>query len=113
MFKKLFRKKQRRLTKTEYYKKWDLFGLLEDLHAAEELLATKISGCSGSVDSVVKFREALIDEIDWLEFNNKTDLTQIFEWFLPNGVWDDFAGPEGLELGNRISERSTRWKQGQ
>ncbi|MFC0606686.1 hypothetical protein ACFFGQ_03045 [Rufibacter quisquiliarum] len=112
MFNWLFGKKQKQLTKFEYYEKWDFYGLLDDLHIAEEMLKNKNSGYSGDFDSVEQFREALEDEIDWIEYNNKTDLTQIHQWFLPTGVWDDFAGPDGLELGNRISKRTSKWIKG-
>jgi len=103
---------QEPFSKAEYWRKWEFYSLLEDLHKAERFLASKTGGYSGNFDSVEEFREALLDEIDWIEFNNKTDLNQIHQWFLPTGVWDDFTGSEGSELGNRISERVSRWEKG-
>lgn len=108
----LFKKKQKRLSKIDYRKKWKFFELLDDLHKAEKFLANRRGGYSGKFTSVEEFRHALLDEINRIEFNNENNLKQIYDWFLPNNIWSHFTGKEGLELGNRIFERASRWKNG-
>lgn len=98
------------LSKTEYWKKWEFFELLDDLHTAEKMLANYSGGCSGEFLSAEEFHEALIDAIDDIEFGNQTDLTRFWVWFAPTCAWDDFVCDEGIDLGNRIFERVNKWK---
>jgi hypothetical protein len=98
------------LSKIEYWKKWEFFELIEDLHAAEQILSNYEGGHSGEFLSAQDFRQTLEDAIDDIEFGNKTDLTRFWFWFAPTCAWDDFVGIEGQELGNRIFERVDKWK---
>jgi hypothetical protein len=98
------------LSKIDYWKKWEFFELLDDLHAASELLSEYKGGYSGKFLSAESFYEELVDAIDDIEFGNQTDLTRFWLWFAPTCEWDDFVGQEGLELGNRIFERVDKWK---
>lgn len=98
------------LSKIDYWKKWEFFELLEDLHAAEKILAEYKGGYSGEFLSAEEFHEALLDAIDDIEFGNQTDLNRFWLWFAPTCAWDDFVGEEGIELGNRIFERVNKWK---
>ena len=86
--------------------------MLDELREAEKLLKGRTGGYSGKYLSAEEFREALKDEIDSIEFGNKYDLIQIYLWFAPTTQWDDFAGSEGLDLGNGIFERVSRWRDG-
>ena len=109
-FKDLFeRRKPDALSKVDYWKKWEIFELLEDLHAAEKMLANYQGGYSGEFLSAQEFHETLLEAIDDIEFGNQTDLTRFLIWFAPTCAWDDFVGIEGLELGNRIYERVNKW----
>ncbi len=99
------------LSKVEYWRKWEFFELIEDLHLAENVLSKYKGGCSGAFLSAEKFHEELIDAIDDIEFGNQSDLTRFWIWFAPTSAWDDFVGEEGLDLGNRIFERVDKWKQ--
>lgn len=111
MFKRLFNKNRPDgLSKIDYWKKWEFFQLLEDLHKAEKLLANFKSGYSGEFLSAENFHDALLDAIDDIEEGNQMDLTKLYIWFAPTSQWDDFTGKEGMELGNRIFERVNKWK---
>jgi len=102
--------KQKRLSKMEYWKKWEFFELLDDLHKAEKLLSNYKGRHSGNFSPAEKFHEALLDAIDDIELGNQTDLTPFYIWFAPTSIWDDFTGTEGNELGNKIFERVNNWK---
>jgi|GEM_PF-1649693 len=108
----LFRNPTHPLSKEEYWKKWELIELIEDLHLAEALLSKYEGGYSGDFLSAQEFHRALIEEIDKLESENRTDLNQIWIWFSPTCAWDDFVGRDGIELGNRIFQRADNWKKG-
>ena len=112
MFKNLFSKKHEKLSKLAYWKKWEFFDLLDDLHKAEKMLSQYEGGYSGEFLSAQEFHTALVDAIDEIEFGNQTDLTNIWIWFAPTTAWDDFVGKEGIELGNRIFARADKWKKG-
>ena len=99
-----------KLSKVDYWKKWEFFELLDDLHKAEKMLSKYEGAYSGEFLSAQEFHEALIDAIDDIEFGNQTDLSRFWIWFAPTKAWDDFVGEEGIELGNRIFERVDRWK---
>jgi hypothetical protein len=107
---KIFGERPERLSKMDYWKKWEFFELLEDLHEAEKLLSNIKVGYSGEFLSAESFHEALLDAIDEIEEGNQTDLTRFYIWFAPTSQWDDFAGAEGMELGNKIFERVNKWK---
>ncbi|PBQ30443.1 hypothetical protein CNR22_01230 [Sphingobacteriaceae bacterium] len=98
------------LTKEEYWKKWEFFELIDDLHKAEELLSNFTGGHSGEFSSAEHFRETFVDAIDDIEGGNQTDLTRFYIWFLPTSTWDDFTKDQGQELGNKIFERVDSWK---
>ena len=98
------------LSKIDYWKKWEFFELLEDLHAAENILSKYEGGHSGEFLSAEEFHKSLVEEIDAIEFGNQTDLSKIWLWFAPTCAWDDFVGGEGIELGNSIFERVDKWK---
>lgn len=110
MFKRLFKKNKPEIPKLEYWNKWELYDLLDDLHLAVEMIEKK-SGCVSDVFSSSKeFSDEISNVIEGIESWNKTDLTKIWLWFAPTCAWDDFMGTEGSELGNKIFERVDRWK---
>ena len=95
-----------KLSKVDYWKKWEFFELLDDLHSAEKLLSEYKGGHSGVFLSAQEFHQSLVDAIDDVEFGNQTDLTRFWFWFAPTCEWDDFLGKEGEELGKKFLSES-------
>lgn len=98
------------VSKEDYWRKWEYFELLEDLHKALGLLSEYEGGNSGDFLSAQDFHLALEDAIDDVEFGNNDDLSKFWIWFAPTSVWDDFVGEKGADLGNSIFERVDKWK---
>ena len=109
MFKKFINKSLESLSKTEYWKKWDILGLVVDLHIAKKILSKYSGGCSGEFTSAEDFHEELVKAIDKIELGNETDLSDFFYWFAPASEWDNFVGKEGEEIGNKIFRRASKW----
>jgi hypothetical protein len=99
------------LSKIDYWKKYDFFELIADLHQALEFLANYSGGYSNGFLSAEAFYLALEDAIDDIEFGNQTDLNRFYIWFAPASDWDDFTGNEGSDLGDNIFERVKKWKE--
>ncbi len=106
----LFKPVPEGLSKVDYWKKWEYFELLDNLHEAEQLLSYFRGGHSHDFKSAQDFHQALVDVFDYVEYGNQNDLTRFCNWFAPTADWDDFVGMEGIALGNRIYERVSRWK---
>jgi hypothetical protein len=109
LFQKLFRTKEKKLSKVDYWRKWELFELFDDLHKAEKLLNSRQS----SGDRAEKFKTEFIEELGEIEGDNVADFTRVWEWFSPNKEWDNVVGVEGKEFGKRIFQRTDRWKRNQ
>ncbi|TXE15456.1 hypothetical protein ES731_15355 [Psychroflexus gondwanensis] len=110
MIKRFFKEKPERLSKVEYWKKWEFFELVEDLHKAEKLLAEFKGGYSNQFDSAQDFHSHLVDFINDIEYGNRIDISELWIWFAPTCAWDDLVGLVGIEIGNRIFERVDNWK---
>ncbi len=110
MFKRLFRNRISRIPKYDYWKKWELFELIDDLHKAENLLSKLKGGHSGKFNSKEDFYNAFAEELDEVESDNVADFTLMWRWFMPGFEWNDFTGSEGKILGNQIFSRLDRWK---
>ena len=108
IFNNLFGTGNKRLSKDEYWKKWEYFELLDDLHLALRLL----SESNSDTKEKEMFKLALEEKIDDIEFGNQNDLTDIWTWFSPGGQWDALMGQENKHLKDSIFERSDRWKKG-
>jgi hypothetical protein len=112
MFKRLFQKrKSDKLSKVEYWKKWELFELFEDLHKAERLL-TDISNYRKDSE-FGKFKEDFFEELYEIKGDNVADFTRIWEWFAPTKEWEIFSGQKGKELSNNIFRITDKWKRNQ
>jgi hypothetical protein len=109
MFKRLFQKKKSDgLSKIEYWEKWEIFELFEDLHKAEEML---INAGDVKFDSdFVAFKDIFIKELYEIGRENVVDFTRVWEWFAPTKEWDATMGLAGKELGSQIFYRVDRWK---
>ena len=112
ILKKILNNRKNKLTKEEYWVKWYIFELLDDLNKAKEILSHYKGGYSGEILSAEEFHDLLEYEIMSIEEMNNNDLNQLHNWFAPTSAWDDFTGLEGAELGNRIFSRLNNWKQG-
>jgi hypothetical protein len=108
-FQKIFWTKKKRLSKADYWKKWELSELFDDLHEAEQLLNSRQA--NGDRDEI--FKTKFIEELGEIEGDNVADFTRVWEWFSPNNEWDNLVGSEGKELGKRIFQRTDRWKRNQ
>jgi hypothetical protein len=97
---------RKKLSKIEYWKKWEFFELLNDLHSALELLIKR----NLSTKEADEFRIALEENIDDIEFGNQTDLSYIWMLFSTGGQWDVIMGQNDREIRERIFERTDRWK---
>lgn len=109
-FMKFLDKSEIKLSKEDYFKKWEISELLADLHLASEMLSQREGGYSGKYLSVEEFKFALDEAIDDIEGGNKIDLSFFYYCFAPTCEWDDFTDENGIELGNRIFERVSNWK---
>ena len=68
LFQKLFGTREKKLSKIEYWKKWEIFELFDDLHEAEQLLnSRKYDG-----DRDEKFKTEFIGEFGEIEGDNGT-----------------------------------------
>jgi hypothetical protein len=108
IFKRIFNSdKPKPISKTEYWKLWELYELFDDLHLAERLLE---DNQLESINGLQEFKDQFIEELYEVEGDNVADFTRIWEWFKPNKQWDINMGIQGRDLGARIFYRTDRWK---
>lgn len=69
------------LSKVDYWKKWELFKLFDELHKGERLLIE--IAINNFEDQFLKFKNDYIEELYEIEGNNVADFTRIWEWFTP------------------------------
>lgn len=113
IFNSLFSRKSKGFTKSDYWKFWEFFELLDDLKIIEKTLENlygeecfdqKIEG-----DTHAK----LIGAIEAIEFENKSDLYEIDELFNTDGkLIEILKGKNGEEV-IRIRRRVDFWKKNQ
>jgi hypothetical protein len=77
--------------------------LIAKLKMAHELVGQFAGGYSDGFSSAEEFSAALAKAIHELESGNEGVLGDIQLWFLPTSDWDDFAGQEGIQLGEEVS----------
>jgi hypothetical protein len=112
MFKRLIQKRNSdRLSKVDYWKKWELFELFDELHKAENLLIDILN--EKNDDEVNKFKSEFIEELYEIEGDNIADFTRIWEWFSPKKEWNLFCGQKGQKLGSNIFRIADKWKRNQ
>lgn len=109
MLNRLFRNRKKKLSKSEEWKKFELFELFQDLDSALKLVSEYSGGYSGVFLSAEEFHKAFSDELSDLKHQNVPDFKKICVWFAPASAWDDFVGMDDMELGNRIFERAYRF----
>jgi len=107
---KIFKKQEnKKLTKIEYFEKFQFFQLFTLLHNAETLIETEID--SKSVFN--KFKNEFIEEIYDVEGSNIADLTMIWNWFKPEKEWSLATKEKGETLRKQIFEIVDFWKRNQ
>jgi hypothetical protein len=112
MFKRLFQKHHSdKLSKIDYWKKWELFELFDDLHKAEKLLSDIAT--VKQQDDILNFKSKFVEELYEIEGDNFADFTRIWEWFAPTKEWDTLIGKTGKEIGNNIFRITDNWKRNQ
>src|SRR5688572_12306289 len=110
LFQKLFGTREKKLSKIEYWKKWEFSELFDDLHEAEKLLTSGQFNGNGDVEI---FKRQFIEELYEIEGDNVADFTRMWIWFSPGEEWDNKIGRPGSELAERIFRRIDRWKRNQ
>lgn len=78
--------------------------LIALLDKAEYLAGQFSGGYSDQFFSAEDFHNALVDSIAKLKAGDNYQLKKLHVWFLPTSCWDDFAGIDGQELANKISD---------
>lgn len=114
MFKRIFKKKvihHDRLSKVDYWKKWELFELIEELHRGEDLLIEMSS--NNCDDRLIKFKDEFFEELYEVEFDNVADYTRIWEWFTPTKDWETLLGEKGKDIGDNVFRITDKWKRNQ
>lgn len=114
MFKRLFNIKAKHtdgLSKVDYWKKWELFKLFDELHKGERLLIE--IAINNFEDQFLKFKNDYIEELYEIEGNNVVDFTRIWEWFTPTKEWEMLVGDKGKEIGDNVFRITDKWKRNQ
>lgn len=103
-FSKLFNKRKG-LTKLEFWEKFELKKLIEDLNIAQSLLEETLASKDLELN---KFKEEFDEMLYNVSSNNVPDFTQVWFWFKPQGKWNELLNNE--ELRSRIYLIADRWK---
>lgn len=114
IFTRFFKKKttySKEFSKIDYWTKWELFELFNDLHQAEKLLFNKVGDNNDS--QLLNFKNDFIEELYKLKSENAADFTKIHEWFSPEKEWETMVGQQGKEVGTNIFRITARWKRNQ
>jgi|SRR4051812_48540185 hypothetical protein len=112
MLNRLFQKNHSdKISKVDYWKKWELFELFDDLNEAEKLLIDIAT--DRHRNELLLFKNEFIEELHEIEDDNVPDFTRIWQWFTPTKEWENLIGIDGKELGDRIFKRTDRWKKNQ
>lgn len=111
MFKRHRKNHPANLTKIDYWKKWNLFELFDNLNEAARFLAgNKANNASAEF---ISFRKVFIEELGEIKGDNVADFTLIWTWFTPGNEWDSIVGLTGRELGNTVFQKVDKWKRNQ
>ena len=112
MFKRIFKKRNPdKLSKVDYWNKWELYELFKDLYRAEKILTDNEN--YKKEDNFLKFKDDFVEELHEIEGDNVADFTRIWNWFAPTKEWDTFCGQNENELRNNIFRITDKWKRNQ
>ncbi|MEP4091617.1 hypothetical protein [Reichenbachiella sp.] len=106
---KLFSSNQpKRLSKLDYWAKWELNALIDDIELAYQLISE--INVDNRDPHLYYFIEGLELEIFDLTHDNVPDFSNVWHWFRSNGEWSQWTKGQNEELRERIYFRSNRWK---
>jgi len=112
MHKRFFQKrKSDGISKIDYWKKWELFELFDELHKAENFLIDILD--KKNDDELIKFKKEFIEELYEIEGDNVADFTRIWEWFTPTKEWEILLGDKGQKIGRNVFRITDKWKRNQ
>ena len=80
----------------EYYE------LMESLLLAIEKLKNIHAGAAGDFASTTEFVARLQTSRDHLQRFELIELNNLSTWFAPAGVWDEYTGEDGIDLGTKV-----------
>ncbi|WP_420579885.1 hypothetical protein [Reichenbachiella sp.] len=98
------------ITKKDYWLKWEISELIDDLKLVEKIIDKKYGKESFNHSEQGDAHADLIGVIDEIEYGNRKDLLGIYELFCINKKLPQLIGEEGRSKVNRIIGRVTKWK---
>lgn len=112
-FKRLFIKKRNiKLTKIEYWKRFELIELFDALFEVEKLFTELVLQHTDD-EELQKFANLFVKELYYIEGDNVPDFTEIWKLFKPDGKWNSFPVLKENQLAKEIYRISDRWKRNQ
>ncbi len=99
--------KKPRLSKLEFWAKFELYDLIQDLKVSFQIL-DQINDPTNLI--LKEFIEDFEEELFNVSHDNFPDFTQIWEWFEPAGKWNIMVKNDYEELRKRVYFRADRWK---
>ncbi|MCB0479694.1 MAG: hypothetical protein KDC84_16115 [Crocinitomicaceae bacterium] len=100
----------KRESKTEYWKKWKFFELIDFLHSCDELIE-KDFGSSEYDNSIMgELHGELLNIIEEIEFGNRADLLRIFEFIESKNILWNHLVENNKDLITNINEIVYHWK---
>ena len=80
----------------------DFLNLIKLLDKADQLAGNYNGAYPDEFLSEEEFHLALIESIEKLKNGDKSQLTQLYNWFLPSYLWDNYEGKAFKSLVNKI-----------
>lgn len=106
----MYSKKPQKLSKVDYWKRWEFFELLHDLKLVEALLE-KLFGANEFDQTIEGDTHAkLMGAIDDIEFGNSKDLVEIDELFQSGSKLHELLEDKEPEIIRNIQSRVNNWK---
>lgn len=96
------------LTKIEFWAKFELTKLIEDLRIAQQLIEQNRDAIE--TREFKKFASEFDEELFDVSHDNVPDFTQTWKWFKQGGEWDQLLKNIDNDLRERIYFRADKWK---
>ncbi len=75
--------------KLAYYDKFEINTILSDAKKSINILESREASSWKNQKDTQLFCEQILEEIDLISFWNKNDLSNLYEWYKPQGKWDN------------------------
>lgn len=98
------------LSKKEYWVKWEISQLLDDLGIVENIFDEKFGEEKFELTEVGELHANLIEAIDEIEYGNRKDLNKIYVLFCSNNKISQFIDSRDNTVLDRITLRVNKWK---